>query len=238
MNKKISILLFLLVIISTSSFIIYTNETYRIEKPPEFKKGTFWKNKNEQLTTFEGKKANYTTNTSCYIDGTTLYKGVNVYKATNIINEEHKIITFYFDKKNLKILDAFVIMNTSNDTLTIDFELLNFPLFMEKKWNTIGKYQEFPKKPIVEYKAEFEIENVIDTTFAVNDVEIKTKAFFVKAMLINDNKKSFGNYTYLASTKNFPGTCPVFLWNQFFKSLGNTKENKIVRKNTLTDYNW
>jgi hypothetical protein len=240
MKKTTIILTVLTLVIVTSSFVInITKDSDKIEKSPEYKKGTFWKNKNEQLTTYTGQKTNNTLNSSCYIDKLIKYKGIDVYETTYLIQEENKIAKIFISKENLKIIDAIGFFPNYADTLTLEFELLNFPLHKGKKWETICKYQEFPKKPVISYNSKFEVIDSKDSSFNVNGQEIKTKAFFLRGELKTENKTSYSNYTYLAPSKDFPGTCPIFLWNQFFKDLSYTnKENKIVRKYTITNYNW
>lgn len=240
MKKALTILMTLTLVILTSGFIIKLNkDPGKIDKSPEFKKGTFWKNKIEQLTTYTGEKVNYTVNSSCYIDGVTKYKGIEVYETTYLIHEEHKIIKIFISKENLKIIDAIGLFTNYKDTITLEFDLLSFPLYKGKKWESTCKYQEFPKKPIVSYNSNFEVIDIKDSTFTINDKEVKTKAYFLKGELKADNKTSYSTYTYLAPTKDFPGTCPIFLWDQFFKDLSyKNRENKTVRKRTTTNYNW
>ena len=87
MNKYASFsfgLLTLIVIFSFSTSILKSE----ITEPPVFKKGTFWKIKNEQLADALGNKIDRSVNVSCYIDRETIYNGVEVYEATFIIHEE------------------------------------------------------------------------------------------------------------------------------------------------------
>ena len=124
MKNTLTILFSLSLIIVTCSFMAkYTQDNDKMNKSPEFKKGTFWKDKNEQLTTFTGEKANHSVNSSCYIDRIATYKGVEAYQATYLIQEEHKIITFFIEKKNLRILDAVgLFTNYDSDTIALDFK--------------------------------------------------------------------------------------------------------------------
>jgi hypothetical protein len=216
-----------------------SKDSDQIQKPPIYKKGTFWKETKEQLTTYTGQKINHRVNMSCYIDKEFEYKGLEVYESTVLNFEEKKVLKIFIEKTNLRIVDAIGMWNNYNDTMVLDFKLLNFPLYKGKKWKSICKYQEFPRKPITRFDGEFEVSDVQDSVVVINDQKIKTKAFFLTGSLINDNKILKSDYIYLAPTQEFPGTCPVFLWQQFFKGQqSNESNNKITRRYTLTDFNW
>ena len=240
--KRIFILLLRIVFIIVVSCITLSSATDKdqIEKTPIFKKGTFWKIKCEQLTDYTGKKiTNNVTNLSCYIDSITKYNGIEVYKATFLNIEQQKVATCLIDKSNLKIILLIAqYANNKIDTLSHDFALLNFPLFLGKKWNSICKYEKMPRRFITTLDSKFEVVDVRDTTLKFNGDEIKTKAFYINGIFMDGKRKSIGNYLYLAPNKEFPGSCPIFLWDEFLSTVHSENDTRDTWNYTMIDFNW
>ena len=219
MHKYFSYSFGLLTLVAIYSFRVTTSEN-QITEPPIFKKGTFWKIKNEQLADYTGGKINRFANVSCYIDRETIYNGVEVYEATYIIHEERKVSKRYIQKSNLKLLDASGMWRNYIDTMKLEYELLNFPMHQGKTWKSIIKNQRKPKGEIFISDAEFRVEAVTDTTLYIENNKIETKAYFLKGKVINHEKKTFtSQYIYIAPNKTFPGTCPVSMFEEFSKRL-------------------
>ncbi len=244
MNKYFFYPIGILILIAVFSFKNSTIlEKDTIKNPPIFKKGTFWKIKNRQLTDAVAEKTNHAVMVSCYIDGETIYKGVEVYEATYIIHRENKVSKRFIQKSNLKLIDAVgVWSNYYNDTMTIEYELLNFPMYEGKTWKSIIKQQKRPRQEIFSSDAAFEVEAVQDTTFYIQNKKIKTQAYFIKGTLTTPKKETFiSQYIYLAPTKNFPGSCPVNMQGEFSKKLkrvdrrGNGAYQWVF---SIEDFNW
>ena len=119
MENLLKIIGLLLVVLIYSCSFKSSKNGYRLEKPPVFKKGTFWKITSRQLMTSSGKKIDHSVTQSCYIGNETYYKGLKVYEATLLNHDENKIMKIFIDKANLKMIDAVGIWNNYNDTMTL-----------------------------------------------------------------------------------------------------------------------
>jgi len=209
--------------------------TIRLENPPVYHKGTYWKYQIEQLTDYTGKKIDHKVNAGCFIDGETNYKGVDVYEATWVIYEESKVSKLFIEKANLRLLDGVSVKKeytNETDTVAYDFELLNFPLYPGKKWRAACRFQEFPGDPVDEFDLNFEVVSARDTSFHVGSLEISTQAFFIEVEAERDSKTYRNGFVYFAPNKDFPGSCPVLLLWQLLK------EPRIPRRYTITDFYW
>lgn len=223
------------------------DSTNMILSTPIYQKGTFWKIKNEQTTinNITGKTSVYTTNHSCYINNVTEYKGVKVYEMYYLKNNE-AVITGYINKSNLGMNDFVKYRKNYDDTLTVQIELLDFPLFKGKTWESICKKQEhFAKSKITTFKIKHNVIGVFDTTFIADEETVRTKSYRIKATYTIDNKAFSSEYNYLVPSNSFPGSCPLFLYWQFKNNAVILPQNKNVKheyssthKQFITNYNW
>jgi len=240
-NISIAFLIFL------ASLNIGSNKKEIIEKAPVYKKGTFWKIKHEQINTrlSTQQKSSYITNHSCYIDKITEYNGVEAYEVTYLKYNKDGVIG-YIQKSNLNFLGIIGVGHKHNDTIISSHELLSFPLFYGKKWSGTCKLQNTHKKSSQKiYDVDFQIISVSDTTFFVESDKVKTKAFKIKADFMIKSVIYKSEYIYLASSDNFPGSCPLFLYTQFDKNSIRVMDNKgidydyiSVYIQTITNFHW
>ena len=142
------------------------------------------------------------------------------------LKENDGVILGYFRKSNLGIFDFVKYRKNYDDTLTIRIQLLDFPLFKGKQWESIYKTQEHSSRgQIVSIKVAHSVLYVKDTVLRVGEESVKTKAYRIKAEFTKKDKYSkvdqqyASEYDYLAPSENFPGSCPLFLYWLFDKNM-------------------
>ncbi len=213
---------------------------------PIYNKGTFWMIKYEKFTTktSSGEVSVYTTNHSCYINKSMKFNDIEAYEMTFLKNDEGAVKVF-IDSSNLSLIGMIDPRKNYNDTLSIYFELLNFPLFTGKKWESMSQLQESARRPILNYNVVYNVSSIRDTIFFIESEEIKTKAYKIRADFTRNNKKYHSEYVYLAPNKTFPGSCPLFLYWQFDKNSTLITENRNIKyeytsfyKQPITNFNW
>ena len=238
-NLRLLLNCLIILLIGSSFNFKHGQIIYKLEKPVVYKKGTFWKIENTQLMTYSGQKINNSVNISCYIDGEMEYKDKNVYSTTYLVHEENKIGCIYIDKENLKIIDGIGFWDNYRDTMSLEFEPLNYPLFKDKVWESNYKKQERVKQPIVSSVVRHRIVSIKDSIFYVNDQKIKTKSVEIETKMSREKQNYTSRYSYLIPNKKFQGSCPIFMWLEFNENV--RKEGtklKPRRRVTLTNFNW
>jgi hypothetical protein len=218
----------------------FVQEFYKLEEVPKYKQGTFWKY-SVKYTDHTGQmvipsKPVY--NYSYYIDGQAIHKSDTMYRITIISHEGYDSYKSFIGVDNLKISDAIVtersVKNRANstDTLSRQIELFKFPLYLGKKWESTVLYQEFLEDSIVGVRASFEVKFIKDTMFYISNRKIETKAYFFEAKILENNPKGrVGKYMYLAPSEDFPGSCPLIVWDEL-------NEDGPQKRYDLVDYYW
>ena len=152
---------------------------------PIYKKGTYW-----GLERYGGSQK-----LSFEIIRKTKYEGQRVYEAR--VNDN---ITTYLTRDNLEIID----LKQDGVTVNMEVKLLDFPLYLGKKWESTWKIQEFPTSPTSYYNVAFEVVDIKPYNYVIDkELHVEERAYKIHMDIAEYGS---GEYYYVPSSQKFPGT--------------------------------
>ena len=215
------------------------NSDESLRRTPKLKIGTYWMMKTTQVSNSQSKASDYISNEYCEIDSIFKIDGRKVYRALYTIEEQNKKFHVVFDEINFEILSLHAITDEGEDTLEFKSRLLRFPLHEDRSWRSRETTQGAIYIAALSMDAEFHVDGVGYTTFSVNGQTIQTKAWKISCTLEFQEEKFNSKYVYLAPTKKFPGSCPMFMWVEMMHGLvEEVKTNQMWMKKELLEFGW
>ncbi len=208
---------------------------------PIYEIGTYWKseihhqyyytstqpyNPDEEATYQkpEPERREYVNRHEIYIESKTNYEGQKVYEIiyTDEDYSSRERVKFYVTKDHLRILDVI----TEEGTVDWSIDLLNFPLYVGKKWSSTWKFQEFPDQSVEEYDVSFEVVGVEEYDYIINeDLPVEKQVFKIKAT--NDMFREPKYYHYVPAYGDFPGSSILDVYVEFESGYSRTVEPKL-----------
>jgi len=177
-----------------------------IENVPIYKVGTYWISER-----YDGEQV-----WKLKIVGEGIHEGEEVYEVeyTGLTgHEKGEKIKLYIKKDDLSILDP----SGEEGTIDWDLKLLDFPLFIGKKWESIWTFQEFPNEPVQKIKMSFEVVGTERFDYILGkDLDVEKKAFKIKAVIENgteSGKVTF--YHFVPASADFPGSNIMDVYSEF-----------------------
>lgn len=158
---------------------------------PEYKIGTYWLSER-----YNGMQKSLD-----YVSDIRDLDGIPVYEITSLLGEKSKA---YVTRDNLKVLD---ILLAGDKKVSWGVDLVNFPLYVGKKWKSTWKYQEFPDSPVQYFDFSFEVVDYVDYDYE----KVVKKAFKIKISTVG--YESY--YHYTPPYGNFPGSNIADVWEEF-----------------------